>query len=193
GAVAGLLGRASGRIALNDEDFRAAGRVLRAVGELAGKAQLAHGGLAVDFLLLATADALVGARNHPVEKLRRVLGVLGQPVIERIAYGLLDDTHGLGGGEPVLGLADEIRLADEYRQHARRRDHHVLAGDGGRALVADELGIGFQPAQERGAEARLVRAAFCRGDRVAVGVDEAVAPEPGDGPFDRSVAALALA
>ena len=145
GAVARLLGRAAGRIALDDEDFRARCRVLRAVGQLAGKAKLAHGGLAADFLFLAAADALVGARDHPFEQLGGFLRIVGQPMVERIADGALDDADGLDGRQLVLGLADEFRLANEDRQHASRRDHHVFAGDDRGALVADQLGIGLRP------------------------------------------------
>ena len=43
GAVARLLGRAAGRVALDDEELGAVRGVLRAVGQLAGQAQLAHG------------------------------------------------------------------------------------------------------------------------------------------------------
>ena len=48
GAVARLLGRAAGGVALDDEELGAGGGVLRAVGELAGQAQLADRGLARD-------------------------------------------------------------------------------------------------------------------------------------------------
>ena len=59
-------------------------------------------------------------------------------MVEGVAHRVLDDADGLGGGQPVLGLADEFRLADEDREHARRAEiMHVVGGDGGRALVAD--------------------------------------------------------
>ena len=95
------------------------------------------------------------------------------------------------GCEPVLGLALEFRLADEHRQHRACAGHHVVAGDGGRALaLAGALGVVFQRAQERGAEARLVRAAVAGRNRVAVGGEKAVAVGgPGDRPLDRAVRA----
>ena len=34
----------------------------------------------------------------------------------------------LVGGEAVLGLALEFRLADEHREHAAGARHHVVAG-----------------------------------------------------------------
>ena len=98
-------------------------------------------------------------------------------MVERVAHRRLDDALRLDGRQPVLGLADEFRLADEHRQHAGRRDHDVLGGDDRRALVAGEIGIGAQPARQRGAEAGLMRAAFGGRDGVAVGVEEAVAAD----------------
>ena len=50
-----------------------------------------------------------------------------------------------------------------------------------------------QSAGQRIAETRFMGAAFGCRDRVAVGVDEPVATEPGDGPFQRAVAALFFA
>jgi len=40
-------------------------------------------------------------------------------MVEGIAHGALDDAGGLLGGELVLGLALELGLADEHRQHRR--------------------------------------------------------------------------
>jgi hypothetical protein len=104
-----------------------------AVGELAGQAQLAHRGLAVDFLFLAAAQTLVGALEHPFEQLglAGLSAASGRTDRERV----LDDALGFDGRELVLGLADEFRLADEHRQHADGRDHHVIGGDDRRALV----------------------------------------------------------
>ena len=60
-------------------------------------------------------------------------------------------------------------------------------------LLPVELGIGAQAARQHVAEAGLVGAAVGGRDRVAVGIDEAVAAEPGDGPFHRAVAGLLVA
>ncbi len=118
GAVARLLGRAASRIPFDDEKFRTFGCVLRAVGKLAGQAQLAHRGLAVDFLFLAAADALVGALDHPFEQLCRLGRVVGKIMVERIAQRVFDDALCFDGCQLVLRLADEFRLADEDREHA---------------------------------------------------------------------------
>jgi hypothetical protein len=61
----------------------------------------------------------------------------------------------------------------------------VVAGDVARLAVADKLPVGAHALEDRGPEPGLVRAALGRGDRVAVGLDEAVAGgRPGDRPFD---------
>ena len=97
----------------------------------------------------------------------------------------------LDGGEAVLGLPLEFRLADEHREHAAGADHHVVLRDVRRALaLAGALGVIAQAARQRGAQARLVRAAVLGRDRVAVGGDEPVrVRDPRDRPFDRAVAA----
>ena len=98
---------------------------------------------------------------------------------------------GLDGRELVLGLALEFRLADEHRQHRRAGRHHVVGRDLRHALLlADPFGVVAQAAQERDAQAVLVRTAFRRRNRVAVGGGEAVlGRHPGDRPFERAVAA----
>ena len=188
-AVARLLGRAAGRVALDDEDLGAGRAAGAAVGELAGQAELSRRVLAADLLLLAAAQALLGALDHPVEEPRRLVRRGGEPMVEGIADRVLDDARRLGGRQPVLGLADELRLADEDREERGGRGHDVVGGDGAGALVAGQLGVGLQALGQRGAEARLVGAALAGRDGVAVGADEAVAGEPGDRPFDGAVAA----
>src|SRR5690242_21328776 len=51
--------------------------------------------------------------------------------------------------EPLLGLALELRLADEERQQHRRVLHHVLGRDLRGAAIADQLAVGFEAAAER--------------------------------------------
>ena len=43
-----------------------------------------------------------------------------EPVVEMVADGVFDQPLRLGRGQPVLGLADEFRLADESTRPARR-------------------------------------------------------------------------
>ena len=145
--------------------------------------------MAGDLFFLAAAHPFVGALDHPFEKLVGFLRIVGQKVVKRVAQGVLDDTLRFDSRQLVLGLADEFRFADEDRQHASRRNHHVFGGDDRGALVLCQLGIGFQALGERNAEARLMRAAFGRGNGVAIGMHDAVATVPGDRPFERTVAA----
>ena len=126
-----------------------------AVGELAGQAELARRVLARNILLLAAADALLGAVDDEVEQLVGLDRIAGEPVVERVLDRVLDDALRFGGGEAVLGLALEFRLADEHREHAAGADHHVFAGDRRGALaLADALGVVLQAAEQRGAQAR---------------------------------------
>ena len=105
----------------------------------------------------------------------------------------LDDARRFLRGEAVLGLALEFRLADEHRQHGGGRAHHVVGGDLRRPAVVGQLAVGAQALRQRRAQAGLVRAAVGRRDGVAVGAREAVVVgDPGDRPFDRAVAVLAL-
>ncbi len=146
-----------------------------AIGELAGQAQLAHRALARDFLFLAAAQALFGALDHEVEQLVGLQRIAGEPMVERIAHRLLDDARGLGGREPVLGLALEFRLADEHREHGGGDRHHVVAGDGAaRFSCPMRLGVVAQALEQGGAQTGLVRAAVGRRDRVAIGRDERI-------------------
>src|SRR5580658_6623062 len=103
-AIARLFGRTAGGIALDDEQFGALGGAVGAVGELAGKPQLAHRALAGDFLFLAAADAFVGALDHKIEQLAGGGRIAGEPMIEWVLDCLLYDPLRLGGGEAVLGL-----------------------------------------------------------------------------------------
>ena len=190
GPVARLLGRAAGRITLDDEQLGALRGIVRAVGELAGQAQLARRGLAGDVLLGAPAQALLGPLDDEVEQLDRLRRAVGEPMVERILDRLLDDAARLDGDELVLGLAGELRLADEHREHAGAAGHQIVGGDLRRALVADALGMLLQAAQQRDAQALLVGAAVLGRDGVAVGRDEAlVLRQPGDRPFRGAMAA----
>src|SRR5205807_4089494 len=105
-----LLGRAARRIALDDEQLGALRGCIGAIGQLAGQAQLARRALALRFLFLAAADALVGALDHPVEQPVRLRWVAGEPVIDIVFDRLFGDALRLDGREPVLGLTLNLRL-----------------------------------------------------------------------------------
>ena len=46
-----------------------------------------------------------------------------------VAHRALDQPLGVGGGEPVLGLADEFRLADEAGDQRAGVGDEIVAGD----------------------------------------------------------------
>ena len=193
-AIARLLGRAAGGIALDDEELGVLGRVRRAVGELAGQAQLAARRLAGDVLLGLLAQPLLGALDDEVEQAAGLGRRIRQPMVERVAHDAVDEARRLARHQAALVLALEFRLADEHGDQRRAAAHHVVGGDAGDALgLADALGVVLERAQQRDAQARLVGAAVRRRDRVAIGMDEAVVVrEPRDGPFDRAVPARLL-
>ena len=179
------------RVALDDENLRAFRGRARAVGELAGQAQLAHRGLARDVFFLAAAQPFVGALDDEIQELVGLQRVARQPVVERVLDRVLDDLLRRRGGQAILGLALEFRLADEHREHAAGAGHHVFAGHGrGAFFLAGAGGVILQAAQQSGAQTGLVGAAIGGRNRVAIGLQESVGiGGPGDRPFDRAVAA----
>ena len=114
-------------------------------------------------------------------------------MVERVLDRLLDDALRFGGGEAVLGLALEFRLAHEHRQHHGGADHHVFGHDRGGALaLADALGVILQAAQQRAAHAGFMGAAVGRRHGVAVGRQKAVGVGgPGHRPFAGAMGAVA--
>ncbi len=93
-------------------------------------------------------------------------------MIERVAHRRFDHADGLAGRQLLLGLALEFGLADEDGEQADAAGHHVVRGHVLELLVADEIGIGPQSAQQSRAEALFVRAALGRRDGVAVGAGD---------------------
>ena len=151
---------------------------------LPGQAQPPRGGLAGGVLALAPAQPFLRALDDEGQQVVGLGRVAGQPVVEAVAQRGLHQPCGLGAGELLLGLALELRVAQEHRQLRRDRAQQVLGHDLRCAPVAALLAPGAQALQQRGAEPRLVRAALRGGDGVAVGVDEALALlQPGRPPI----------
>ena len=145
--------------------------------------------LAADLLLgLAARDPLLGAPGQMLEHRRGGRRMAAEPELEPVADGTLDQPGRLGRDQPVLGLALELRLAQEQRQQDAGAAGGVLGGDRGGAPEADPLGVGAQTLQQRGAQAGLVGAAGRGGHRVAVpaGIGLLV-DRPGDRPLDAAV------
>src|SRR6267154_3275936 len=104
-AVARLLGRAAGAVALDEKDLGSGGAVAGAVGELAGQAQFAGRALARHFALLAPPLPLLGALGDAVEQGPAGRRVGAEPMVEMVAQRRLDEARRLGRGEPLLRLA----------------------------------------------------------------------------------------
>src|SRR6185437_14791199 len=140
-AVARLLGRAAGAVALDDEQLGAGGVVVGAVGELAGEAELAGGGrgLALDLALGAAAEALLHPLDDRAEEGAAAVHIVGEIMVEMVADGGLDEARGLEAGQAVLGLALEMRIADEDAEHQLDAVHHVVGGDVLSLLLANQL------------------------------------------------------
>ncbi len=72
-----------------------------------------------------------------------------------VAHRVLDQARGLGAGQAVLGLALELRVADEDRQHQLAAGDDVVGGDVLGLLLADQLAEGADALGQRGAQALL--------------------------------------
>ena len=120
GAVARLLGGAAGGIAFDEKNLRAARRIARAIGELAGQAQFACRGFAGDFALLPPFQPIVRLIDDEIQQPVGFLRVLRQPMIEMIAHDVFDQPRGVRRGQLLFRLALEFRLADEDRTACRR-------------------------------------------------------------------------
>ena len=188
-AVARLLGRAARAVALDDEDLGPRRIVVGAVGELARKPQLAPRGrrLALDLALGAARQPFVHPLEHEAEQSPPALHMVGEIMVEMVAHRGLDQPRRVGRGQPILGLALELRIADEERKHDLGAVGDVLGLDVPGLLLPDQLGEGAKPAGQRLAKPLLVGAPVGRRDRVAVEGGVALAPErPGHRPFDRA-------
>src|SRR5439155_27368569 len=111
----------------------------------------------------AAAEALLGALDDAAEERAAAVHVVGEIMVEMVAHGGLDEPRGLEAGQPVLGLALEMRVADEDAEHQLDAAHHVVGGDVLGFLVA---GVALECAAgwaELAAQARVVCAAVWLG------------------------------
>ena len=67
--------------------------------------------------LVAGQVALVHAVDDIGEQRLAPVHMVGQEMVEMVAHGIFDQTRGVGAGQAVLGLALELGIADEDRQH----------------------------------------------------------------------------
>ena len=177
GAVAGLLGRAAGRVALDDEQLRLARVARGAVGQLARQRgrleqRLAPGQLAGVAGRHAGPGGL-DALDHD----RLGLGaVLLEPLVQGPVGGLLDEPLDVGVAELGLGLALELGLAQLHRDDRGQALADVVPAQVGVLLL--EQGAGPRVAVDRrgqgGPEAFLVGPALVGVDGVGEGRDGVV-------------------
>ena len=169
-AIACLFGAAAGRITFHDEQFRADRVIAGAIGEFAGQAQtgFAGRGLALHHHFLAAAQPVFHALHHEGEQRLAAFTIGHQPVIEMILDGAFHQAGGFRAGQPVLGLALELRIADEQGEHDLSPGKHVFAGQITGLLAAGQPGIILQAAGQRQPQARLMCAAIGGGNSVAI-------------------------
>ena len=172
-AVAPALGRAAGRLALDDEQLAARRIALLAIGEFSRQAARIHGGFAPR-QLARLAGGFAGARG--VNALADDAPRHGRVLVEIFAQALVDQL--LDGTLDVavqfsLGLALELRLRQFHGNDRDESFAHVVAGDGDFVLLLLEHVRGrseiVDRARQRRAEAGKVRPAVHRVDRVGEG------------------------
>src|SRR3546814_18187310 len=109
-------------------------------------------------------------------------------MVEMIADRRFDEARRVGAGEAVLGLALELRVADEDRQHDFRARDDVVRLDILGLLLPRQLAEGADAPRQRRADALFMGAAVRRRNGVAIIRGTALAPKrPGDRPFDRAL------
>ena len=170
--LARLLGRAAGRVALDQEELGEAEVLAGAVGELAGQGGAGGHRLALD--LLAGAQARLGAVDRQAGDPLGVGRVLVEPEGEGVLGDAGDEGRRLARGEALLGLAGELRVLHPHREDVAAARPDVLRRelDAARQQVAElaELADGVGQA---GAEAVDVRAPLRRRDQVDVALAHA--------------------
>ena len=128
--VARLLGRAAGRIALDQEELAARRILADAVGQLAGQRRAGHDALAGDFLAVLETLLRIGDRQHG--DLLALIRMLIEPEGEGVLDHSLNDSRRFARGQLFLGLSRELRLVHFHRQHEAHPVPDVL----GRELQA---------------------------------------------------------
>ena len=166
-AISALLGRAAGRVALDDEDLGERGVAHGAVGELAGKRRVLQRRLAPGQVACLSRRV---SRARGVDRLgddaARLARVLLEELAEQAVDGLLDQALDGWIAELRLRLTLELRIGELDRDHRGQSLAHVLAAEVLVLLLEQALaaGVGVEGARQRRAEAGEVRAAL-------VGVD----------------------
>ena len=105
-----------------------------------------------------------------------------------VAHGIFGEARGLRARQPILGLALELGVADEDRQHHLAAVEDIFRGYLRRLFLPDQLAKSAQPLGQCSAQPGFVRAACGGGNGVAIPAIAAVRPQrPGDCPFGASL------
>ena len=156
-AVAGLLGRAAGRVALDQVELGEVRVADGAVGQLAGQGGAFEQALAArEVARLARGVARPRRRDRLVDDLAALGGVLFEELGELGVDRGLDQRADLGVAQLGLGLALELRVLELDRDDRREALAHVFAGEVLLFLFEQALlaGVVVDGAREGAAEAR---------------------------------------
>mmetsp|Transcript_57679 Transcript_57679/g.125258 ORF Transcript_57679/g.125258 Transcript_57679/m.125258 type:complete len:274 (+) Transcript_57679:746-1567(+) len=164
-----LLGGATRRVSLDDENLRFRGVAGRAVGELARKDARAEHALAPHEIARRLGRLRrLGRRHRLVDDESERLWPTLQVVAQLLGHQLAHNGANLRVAQPVLGLALELRLAQADAHHGAEALAHELPGQ--RRLFLPQLVRGASEAVDDfgdgGLEALDVRAAVWRVDAV---------------------------
>ncbi len=166
--VAAHLGRAAGRVALDQEQLVARDVVRFAIGQFARQHGHARRFFLFDFL--QRAQTRLRLADHEFGQLLAVFDVLVQPQFERRPGEGRDQLERIARIQALFRLALELRVQHLGRQHERDAREHVfgqqLDAFRQQAMQLDEV---LDGAIQAVAQARFVRAAADGGDQVDVG------------------------
>ena len=195
-AVAALLGRAAGGIALDDEDLGLGGVALLTICELAGQAGDVERALAPrQFARLARGLTRLRRLHHLGDHLLGFGRMFLEPLLQQIVDEALDDRTHFGRDQLVLGLRREFRIGAFDAEHAGQAFAAIVAGEVDLLLLvhARAFGIGRDLARQRAAEADEMRAAVALRDVVGEGQHVlVVAVVPPQRDLDADAVTLAL-
>ncbi len=172
--IPSLLGRAAGRVSLDEKELAVLGVALLALRELAGKAGAVECSLAPGEVP-GLASGLAGAGS--LEAFRHDAFGVGRPFLEKggelLVHEDLDDPLDVGVAQAPLGLALELRFGHLDAHDRTEALSCVLSLD----LVVRILrqarcrGVGIHGTREGTLQAHEVRAAIVGVDVVGEGVD----------------------
>jgi hypothetical protein len=168
-AVASLLGRAAGRVALHQVELRERRVLFLAVRELARQAETVQYALAPGHLArLARRFARPRRLDDLADDDLGVGRLFQQPVMQRLRDGILDHGTHFRGNELVLGLRGEFRVRELDGQDAGQPLPHVVAGGFDLGALGQLVGLDVlvQGARHGRAQRGQVRAAVALRDVV---------------------------